>query len=70
MSEEIDPNLKINSDLFPSFKEGFNAYPEGTPIEEQIYSTGENHPDPNATLKLCCSGCTCTNSHQSAPAAE
>jgi hypothetical protein len=67
MSNEIDPNLKINSDLFPSFKEGFSAYPEGTPIEEQIYDVGPNHQDPNYVRVVCCDGCTCENSHAAGP---
>jgi hypothetical protein len=66
MTEEIDPNFQINSDLFPSFVEGFSAYPEGTPIEEQFYQDGINrHPD--AVLTLCCDTCNCTNSHSSLP---
>ena len=69
MADEIDLNLPINSDLFPSFREGFSAYPEGTPIEEQIYSTGENNPDPNSIDAVCCEGCTCTQSHSSVPLA-
>ena len=67
MTEEIDPNLKINSDLFPSFVEGFSAYPEGTPIEEQFYSIGPSNPDPNFILTLCCDACNCTISHSSIP---
>jgi len=67
MAEEIDLNLKINSDLFPSFIEGFSAYPEGTPIEEQIYSDKINRTNPNAILTLCCDGCNCTISHSSTP---
>jgi hypothetical protein len=65
MAEEIDLNLKINSDLFPSFIEGFSAYPEGTPIEEQIYSDKINRPKPNDVLTLCCDACNCTISHSS-----
>jgi hypothetical protein len=67
MAEEIDLNLKINSDLFPSFIEGFSAYPEGTPIEEQIYSDKINRTNPNAVLTLCCNSCTCTVSHSDVP---
>jgi hypothetical protein len=67
MSEEIDLNLPINSDLFPSFIEGFSAYPEGTPIEEQIYSDKINRINPNAVLTLCCDSCTCTVSHSDVP---
>jgi hypothetical protein len=61
--EEIDPNFQINSDLFPSFVEGFSAYPEGTPIEEQFYQDGINR----AVLIRCCDACDCTNSHSSTP---
>ena len=67
MSEEIDPNLPINSDLFPSFVEGFSAYPEGTPIEEQFYKIEGNNPSPNGTDAVCCEACTCSQSHSSIP---
>jgi len=69
MTEEINPNAGINSDLFPIFKEGFSAYPEGTPIEEQFYRIEQ---DPNAENlgTPCCDGCTCENPHSSIPPQE
>ena len=67
--EEIDPNFQINSDLFPSFVEGFSAYPEGTPIEEQFYQDNINRI-PRIILPSCCDACTCTVSHSSTLSAD
>ena len=63
MSEEIDPNLPINSDLFPSFTEGFTSEVDDRPV----VSDGINRLDPNRVDEVCCDGCTCTQSHSSTP---
>jgi hypothetical protein len=63
MADENDPNLRINSDLFTSFSEGFT---EG---EEQPISSDTNNTEPEALI-LCCDACICTNSHSSIPIQE